>query len=35
LDQLASVLNLKSSINAEATGGRPPRLVSALTDKLR
>jgi len=35
LDQLASVLNLKSSIHANATGGRPPGIVSALTDKLR
>ncbi len=34
LDQLAAVLNLKSTINSQA-GGRPPGLVSALTDKLR
>jgi len=35
LDQLASVLNLKASINADTTGGRPLRLVTGLTDKLR
>ncbi len=35
LDQLAGVLNLQASINADATGVRGPRLVSALTDKLR
>ncbi|RIA56833.1 Ppx/GppA phosphatase family protein [Dichotomicrobium thermohalophilum] len=35
LDQLASVLNLDSSINADAADMRAPRLVSALTDKLR
>jgi len=29
------VLNLKASINADTTGGRPMRLVTGLTDKLR
>jgi len=35
LDQLASMLSLQAGINGNAAGSRTPRLVSALTDKLR